>query len=261
MDWTNKLKELQKPFNFSDIKWRIGKTNKDKTSGLVFAYVSNRAIQNRFDEVFGINGWKNEYKEWHNNKVELDLEGLIKVSKSSKWKTAEEIAGSFYKDYITQSQLCGISVWDDDKKEWVTKWDGADNTNFEKTKGGLSDSMKRAAYQWGVGRYLYDLPSQWVDIEDGYGGPKIKKGCYPSLPAWAYDQGHVDDMKVGILEKKAKKKGLSEDKICAKYFVESFGALNLNQFKEASKLLEQYADVKEGEEPILIKNLSPKGAK
>lgn len=251
MNWDEKLKELQKPFNYSDIKWRIGKTNKEKTSGLVFAYVSNRAIQNRFDEVFGINGWRNEFKEWHNEKQSLDIEGLIKVSKSTKWKTAEENAGTFVKEYLTQSQICGISVWDDDKKEWITKWDGADDTNFEKTKGGLSDSMKRAAGQWGVGRYLYELPSQWVDVEESYGTVVIKRGCVPQLPAWAFDQGSVDMMKIGILEKKTAKKGLTEDRVCSKYFKQSFGELNVNEFREINNLLEKYEDVKEGEEPRL----------
>lgn len=32
-------------------------------------------------------------------------------------------------------------------------------------KGGLSDSMKRAAVQWGIGRVLYSMNTVWVDIE------------------------------------------------------------------------------------------------
>lgn len=124
------MKKLQEPFSPEDIEWRVGSTTKDKTKGLALAYVTNRAIQNRLDEVVGPFNWKNEYKEWKGN-----------------------------------SQLCGISIWDDEKKEWITKWDGASDTDFEATKGGLSDSMKRAAYQWGIGRYLYKLPAVWVPIK------------------------------------------------------------------------------------------------
>lgn len=251
MDWDKKLKELQKPFNYSDIKWRIGKTDKKENKGLVFAYVSNRAIQNRLDEVFGINGWKNEFKEWHTNKPEFDLEHFIHVAKKTNYKTKEEVAESMYREYLTQSQLCGISVWDDDKKEWITKWDGADETNFESTKGGLSNAMKRTAAQWGLGRYLYDLPSQWVEVEYSYGSYIIKKGCYPKLPTWAYDKGSITPMQVGILEKKAKKKGLPEDRIVAKYFKQSFDELDIVEFKQISDLLEKYEDVQDGEEPKL----------
>jgi len=250
MDWDAKLKELQKPFNYSDIKWRVGKVNKKEQTALVFAYVSNRAIQTRFDAVFGINGWKNEFKEWHNDKMPLDLVALAEHSKATTYNTKEEVAVSYYKDYMSQSQLCGISVWDDEKKEWITKWDGADDTNFEKTKGGLSDSQKRAAYQWGVGRYLYDLPSQSVAVETSYGKSTIKKGCYPQLPAWAYDQGFVDKVKIGILERKSRQKGFTEDIACSLYLKQSFGELNLNEFKELSARFETYEDVQEGNEPV-----------
>ena len=68
--------------------------------------------------------------------------------------------------------------------EWITKYDGANDTKIESTKGGISDSMKRAAVQWGIGRYLYNLPGQWVKIKNTY------KDNYeiverPKLPNWA----------------------------------------------------------------------------
>lgn len=216
MDWNDKLKELQKPFNYSDIQWRLGYTDKEKLMGTAMAYVSNRAIQNRLDQVFGLNGWRNEFQKWGD-----------------------------------KAQLCGISIWDEDKKEWITKWDGADNTHIEPTKGGLSDSMKRAAYQWGIGRYLYDLPSVWTAVKVKGKGFAIVKN--PELPSWALDEGDLDLMKIGILEKKTALKGLTEDKICSKYFRETFAELNVNQFKEISKLLDKYQDVKDGEEPIYKK--------
>ena len=84
-----------------------------------------------------------------------------------------------------RSQLCGLSIKDPETGEWVRKWDGADNTNFESTKGGLSDSMKRAAYQWGIGRYLYNLDSVWVPIKEAGKTCIIEKKNIPKLPAWA----------------------------------------------------------------------------
>ncbi|WP_080869240.1 Rad52/Rad22 family DNA repair protein [Aneurinibacillus migulanus] len=154
MDASKVLEALQAPFPPEDIEWRVGSTNKEKTKGLALAYVTNRAIQNRLDEVFGPFGWQNQFKEWKQG-----------------------------------SQLCGISVKFGD--EWITKWDGADDSNQEATKGGLSDSMKRAAYQWGIGRYLYRLPQVWMPIKQV--GRSYVLDKKPTLPSWAipkdYKQG------------------------------------------------------------------------
>lgn len=81
----------------------------------------------------GPENWHNEYTPWHS-------------------------AGK--KD----AQLCGISIFFEGRG-WVTKYDGAEDTDIEPIKGGLSDSMKRSAVQWGIGRVLYNMDTVWVDIE------------------------------------------------------------------------------------------------
>jgi len=77
--------------------------------------------------------------------------------------------------------ICGLTLRLNG--EWITKWDGADNTEFEAIKGGLSDAFKRAGYKWGIGRYLYKLESVWVPCE-AHGKTLVLKST-PSLPAWA----------------------------------------------------------------------------
>ena len=59
---------------------------------------------------------------------------------------------------------------------WVAKADGAGDTAHEAEKGGISDAFKRAAVQWGVGRYLYRLESPWVAIEPAGKSYKIAPG-------------------------------------------------------------------------------------
>lgn len=145
------MERLREPFDPSEIEWRVGATSQNKEKGMALAYVTNRAIQNRLDDVFGCFGWKNEYREWRGN-----------------------------------SQLCGISVLH--SGEWITKWDGADDSQTEATKGGLSDAMKRAAYQWGIGRYLYNLPATWVPIKPV--GKSFVIAQEPTLPAWALPKGY-----------------------------------------------------------------------
>lgn len=157
---------LKAPFKAEEIEWRVDRGQKTANGNFVFvlAYVSNRAIQNRLDEVFGPFGWKNEFREWKGT-----------------------------------NQICGISVWDTEKKEWVTKWDGADDSNQDPIKGGISGAMKRAAVQWGIGRYLYNLDQNRVELKqrgDNYTNIRVsKKGQadeyitgywdIPKLPAWA----------------------------------------------------------------------------
>ena len=58
--------------------------------------------------------------------------------------------------------------------EWVTKCDGADDTNIEGAKGGISDAFKRAAVKFGIFRYAYHPgsfngrnPAKWATPE-GY---------------------------------------------------------------------------------------------
>lgn len=65
----------------------------------------------------------------------------------------------------------------------VTKTDGAGDTDVEAEKGSLSDSFKRAAVNWGIGRYLYGLASPWVEIEPAGRSYKIKASELPKLRA------------------------------------------------------------------------------
>lgn len=128
-DW---LGELQAEFAPEDIEWRIGRSGiKDgRVWATALCYLTNRAIQSRLDRVFGPFGWANEFKEGPGG-----------------------------------GTVCGLSARNPDTGEWVTKWDGAQAPDTEPVKGVLSDAMKRAAVQWGIGRYLYKLTEEFVDTK------------------------------------------------------------------------------------------------
>ncbi len=155
------LARLRDPFAPDDIEWRVQQAGEKngRPWARVLAYVTNRAIMERLDEVVGPEGWQNVFKEGPAGGV-----------------------------------VCGLSVRvvrPDGSAEWVTKWDGAENTDVEPVKGGLSGAMKRAAVMWGVGRYLYDLEEGWARVHDGgrYSA-KAKDGSWfkwdpPELPGWA----------------------------------------------------------------------------
>ena len=69
------------------------------------------------------------------------------------------------------------------KTGWVWKANGAGETDYEGTKGQFSDAFKRAAVMWGIGRYLYALPNEWVQIKPS--GKSYKIVNPPKLPDWA----------------------------------------------------------------------------
>lgn len=58
---------------------------------------------------------------------------------------------------------CTVSLWDDEKKQWISKEDTGTESNTEAEKGLASDSFKRACFNWGIGRELYTAPFIWVD--------------------------------------------------------------------------------------------------
>ncbi len=84
---------------------------------MVLAYMDNRAVQERFDEVFA-NCWTGR-----TNSKQLQMAGRYVV-------------------YPLSLEMNGLPNGMAQK-----------NTQVEAVKGGLSGSMKRAAVQWGVGRY------------------------------------------------------------------------------------------------------------
>ena len=86
---------------------------------------------------------------------------------------------------------CIISIWDEDKKQWVEKEDTGTESFTEKEKGLASDSFKRAGFNWGIGRELYTAPFIWipagnVTLEE-YNGKKTTKDRF-SVTEIKYDK-------------------------------------------------------------------------
>lgn len=159
------LKKLDDFFDPNDIEWRIQSSGFSNGSPWAIAvpYVTNRAIMDRLDSVCGKSGWQNEFRPGPAGGV-----------------------------------ICRLSIYVNDR--WITKEDGAENTEKEPVKGGLSGAMKRAAVHFGIGRYLYNLPIEFVIFSDnGQHKSKIidkstKREFWlrwdpPKLPEWAMPGG------------------------------------------------------------------------
>lgn len=133
----NIFDRLRAEFPDSQLEWRVQSSGMkgDKPWAMILCYVDARAVQSRLDSVMGPENWKDEY---------------------------EVVEGNF---------KCKLSLRIN--SEWVTKEDGSPETDIEGYKGGFSKSLVRCASKWGIGRYLYDLPTAWANFVDkGTSGAK-----------------------------------------------------------------------------------------
>lgn len=77
--------------------------------------------------------------------------------------------------------FCTISVWDKEKKMWISKEDVGIESMTEGQKGEASDSFKRAGTKWGIGRELYTSPKIFVNLQPNeLNGKKVKTSFYVS---------------------------------------------------------------------------------
>lgn len=125
------LKRLSDPFPETEIEWRVQHYMSASQSAVIVPYITARAVQDRLDAVCGQSEWKNEYRH--------------------------ESSGHDVAVY------CGISIRLDG--EWVTKWDASEQTEIEPVKGGASVAERRAGVQWGIGRYLYSIPREFMFVK------------------------------------------------------------------------------------------------
>jgi hypothetical protein len=121
------LKELSKPFHPSHITWKPGVFNRDKNKALALAYADLRAYQNRLDEVCGMN-WSVSYTPWGDRIVcHLTINGVTRSSTGEPDSQSEK------------SEIAGTAA--------------------------EAQAFKRACAMFGLGRYLYNLPTVWCEFD------------------------------------------------------------------------------------------------
>ena len=108
----------------------------------------------------------------------VDMDILDETVGAMNWK----------KEYTRDNRNCIVSIYDEDKKEWVSKEDTGTESNNEAEKGLASDSFKRACVNWGIGRELYTAPFIWVSAD--------KTNMYKKGEKWATtDKFYVEAIK------------------------------------------------------------------
>ncbi len=134
------LKGFLKPFPENEIKLKPQMVKNNRC--LALAFIDSRLVMDRLDEVVGLNGWKDEYTV---------LPGGTEVE----CRLSVRIAG----EWITKADVGGESE----------QPDGGD-----RMKAAFSDALKRAAVKFGIGRFLYRRPQNWMDYD-----PKTKRIIRP----------------------------------------------------------------------------------
>lgn len=121
---------LAKPFPSREIKWKPQQVKSNRA--LAMAYIDARIVMERLDDVFGVAGWTDRYTVIADGSVE-----------------------------------CRLSIRFGDR--WVSRADVGSQSeqpdHGDRMKAAYSDALKRAAVKFGIGRYLYRLPSHWVDYD------------------------------------------------------------------------------------------------
>lgn len=87
-----------------------------------------------------------------------DMRILDEVYGPTNWQRSHELIGG--------NLYCKVSIWDDEKKQWISKMDVGTKSYSESEKGEASDSFKRACVSLGIGRELYTAPFIWINVPD-----------------------------------------------------------------------------------------------
>ena len=74
-------------------------------------------------------------------------------------------AMNWTRSHTRDNANCIVSIWDENKKQWISKEDTGTESFTEKEKGLASDSFKRACFNWGIGRELYTSPFIWISAD------------------------------------------------------------------------------------------------
>jgi hypothetical protein len=176
--------------------------------------------------------------------------GLAYVNARDVMRRFDEVCGLDWQAEYPFEGCCRIGVKVDG--EWVWRSNGAGETDVEGEKGRYSDAFKRAAVLWGVARYLYDLPNQWVALKAQ--GRSHVLAVNPKLPAWAMPKGverekagNVSQKVIGPAETKAIKQmiestGTDEQAFCKFLSVGKLAELPLDRYSKAMDALQAKAD-------------------
>ncbi|HVO64553.1 MAG TPA: Rad52/Rad22 family DNA repair protein [Terriglobales bacterium] len=158
LDVNKLIPELEVPFSPDQVQWRVTNTTNDKKRGQVVPYADPRAYTDRLNALFTPQGWTREYK------VET-------MSNITRVKKGEAIVSG--KVLVTCTvTIIGLGSHSGTGEEWADDDNGMTSADAQ--------AFKRACSCFGLGRYFYDIPAIWVDLDQ-----HRQPARTPALSGWA----------------------------------------------------------------------------
>src|ERR1035441_2046214 len=158
---------LEEPFDPSAVKWRVTNTTSDRRRGQVIAYADPRAYTDRLNTLFTVRGWTREYT----------VQVIQNFERKGRGNGESTISGKIF--VTCKLTIDGLGSHSGLGEEW------ADNENAGTSAE--AQAFKRASSCFGLGRYLYDLDGNWVDLDE-----RKQPLSRPRLPDWALPKRKTD---------------------------------------------------------------------
>jgi hypothetical protein len=154
---------LSEPFDAELVEWRVTSTARGGKGlrGQVVAYADQRAYTDRLNALFTPLGWTREYAVQTVQNFEMPRKG----QGDGTIITAKVMV-------TCKVTIYGLGTHAGTGEEWAT-----DDNALTRAE---AQAFKRACSCFGLGRYFYDLPRTWVDLDD-----QKRPVVAPTLPDWA----------------------------------------------------------------------------
>jgi hypothetical protein len=153
------LRALEIPFDANLVQWRVTEWSDDGRRGLMMPYADPRAYSDRLNDLFTPAGWTRRYT----------VQASAPVQRSKRGPAAKILV-------TCEVTIASVGTNSATGEEWSDKENAL--------TGAEAQAFKRALSCFGLGRYLYDMDGEWIDL-DQHGVPRK----IPKLPRWATPKG------------------------------------------------------------------------
>ena len=158
-EFTEALRALALPFELAVVQWRVTEWSDDGKRGLMLPYADPRAYSDRLNDLFTPAGWSRKYT----------VQTSAPVHRTRRGPAAKILV-------TCEVTITCIGTNSGTGEEWTDRENALTAAEAQ--------AFKRSLSLFGLGRYLYDVDGEWVEL-DQHGLPtKI-----PRLPRWATPNG------------------------------------------------------------------------
>jgi hypothetical protein len=153
------VRALSIPFELAVVQWRVTEWSDDGTRGLMLPYADPRAYSDRLNDVFTPAGWSRKYT----------VQASAPVQRPKRSPAAKILV-------TCEVTIACIGTNSGTGEEWSDRENALTSAEAQ--------AFKRALSCFGLGRYLYDIDGEWIELNEQGLPARI-----PKLPHWATPNG------------------------------------------------------------------------